>query len=99
MSSTAPLDDPSCEPANPPINGRVPDVIAKWGPVSQQRWFRRFQDQLKPAPYDEWERFYCSSEQHRGSCCDSCAQDISAGYQDWDAGRCCCKATRGGDDG
>lgn len=87
----APLDDPRYVPANPPFKGTVPDVVAKWGPRSQRRWFRRFRGEIKPMRHEEWARFYCSSETHRGLCCVSCVADQEEGYYDM-PGRCCCKA-------
>lgn len=95
---TAPLDDPNYEPKHPPINGNVPDVVAKWGPQSQLRWFTRFHDQLKPQKHSTWDHFYCESDHHRGSCCNSCRDDIEMGYdyppEDDDGNPlCCCRAT------
>jgi hypothetical protein len=88
----APLEDPAYEPLNPPVNGLPPDVVAKWGPRSQHRWFVRYQGQIKPMKYSEWDRFYCDSDDHLGLCCSSCISDIEEGYQDWDEDRCCCRA-------
>jgi hypothetical protein len=90
--STPPLEDPAYVVKHPPVEGRVPDVVAKWGPKSQLRWFTRFQGQLKPAPHSEWDRFYCASEAHRGECCVSCIDDFNAGYREID--ECCCIALR-----
>ena len=87
---TFPLEDPDYTPAHPPINGRVPEVIEKWGPASQLRWFDRFRDQLKPRPMAEWDRWYCTTTAHTGSCCSSCQQDQDYGYGD-DIDGCCCK--------
>lgn len=86
-----PLDDPRYVPEHPPVNGIIPDVVAKWGPRSQTRWFNRFIGEVKPMRTEEWARFYCSSEEHRGGCCVSCTADQDEGYYDL-PGYCCCKA-------
>ena len=101
-ASLAPLDDPRYDPVHNPIDGLVPDVVARWGPRSQVRWFDRFHGQIKAMPSDEWDRFYCESVQHRGQCCMSCVEDAREGYCDWDRPadplhpvedeRCCCYA-------
>jgi hypothetical protein len=85
-----PLEDPAYSPANPPVDGRVPDVVAKWGPASQLRWFNRYRSQLEPMPPAEWDRFYCTTDDHRGSCCSSCSDDYLNGYSYVDG--CCCRA-------
>lgn len=85
----APLEDPAYEPKYPPVDGRVPDVVAKWGPRSQVRWFRRFRDHL--TIYWNSADYYSETEHHRGGHCDSCAQDAAAGYQDLPH-VCCCVA-------
>lgn len=87
--AVAPLDDPAYEPAHPPVDGVPPDVVRKWGPRSQMRWFSRFGRDLKPQPYSFWAEFYCSSEQHRGGCCVSCIEDGEV-YED----ACCCQGLR-----
>lgn len=97
MTETAPLDDPTYQPQHPPVDGRVPDVVVKWGAASQLRWFRRFQGQFKPMPAAEWGRFHCESEHHRGMCCGSCLDDYDGGYdyppEDGEGNPlCCCKA-------
>ncbi|MER6350647.1 hypothetical protein ABT186_02025 [Streptomyces sp. NPDC001634] len=89
--SIAPLDDPAYEPKHPPVGGRIPDVVAKWGPRSQLRWFRRFRDQLT-AYWDSYD-YYSETEHHRGGCCDSCMEDAAAGYEDL-PDVCCCYALR-----
>ena len=86
QETVPPLEDPTYTPEHPPIGGIVPDVVAKWGPASQLRWFTRFQGQIKPMPITEWARFYCESEQHRGICCQSCIDDGDT----WQDGICCC---------
>lgn len=85
--SIAPLDDPAYEPKHPPVNGWVPDVVAKWGPRSQLRWFGRFRDQLA---YWDPGNYYSETEHHRGGHCDSCMQDAAMGYRDLPDGYCCC---------
>lgn len=84
-----PLEDPDYEPRHRPVNGRPPDVVAKWGAASQLRWFRRFPG-LR-LTYQEWDSFYCESAQHRGLCCESCLQDAEWGFLDSDD-HCCCRA-------
>lgn len=32
----------------PPINGQVPEVFMKWKIPTQERWYKRFKDQLEP---------------------------------------------------
>lgn len=91
MTAVAPLDDPAYQPEHPPINGQVPDVIAKWGPRSQRRWFQRFRTDL--APRKDWDKFYCHSEHHRGLCCFSCQDEQQEGIREWDD-RCCCRDER-----
>ena len=93
----APLEDPRYVPAHPPVNGTVPDVVAKWGPRSQLRWFSRFHGSIKPMRAEEWARFYCESEVHSGLCCVSCTADKEEGYDDI-PDYCCCKAILGADD-
>lgn len=95
MVSADPLDDPRYVPAHPPVVGRVPDVVAKWGPKSQARWFRRFRDQVGSQPIAVWDAHYCASEHHRGQCCYSCGDEYLDGYGDDLDGRCCCQDERG----
>lgn len=94
-----PLDDPAYEPKYPPINGQVPDAVAKWGPRSQLRWFRRFRDEIGAQPTAVWDAHYCSSEHHRGPCCFSCHSEYLDGYQGGGVmadGWCCCYDERMG---
>lgn len=86
----APLDDPAYTPVHQPANGQVPDVVALWGPRSQLRWFRRFADQL--AKRKDWDRFYCQSEHHHGTCCYSCFDEWQVGIGVMMDGWCCCRA-------
>lgn len=85
-----PLEDPTYTPAHPPINGQVPDVVAKWSPRSQLRWFLRFGKQL--GGRKDWERFYCASEHHRGFCCTSCWDEFEASTGVMMDGWCCCRS-------
>jgi hypothetical protein len=75
MSNLAPLDDPRYQPAHPPLDGRIPEVVVKWGPKSQVRWFRRYAAEVGAQPIAVWARHYCVSEHHRGQCCYSCDDD------------------------
>ncbi len=84
-----PLEDPDYVPQHPPVNGQIPDVVAKWSPASQLRWFDRFAKQLKPQSARVWDRFYCSTVKHRGGCCDSCIEDREYGFDLDDD--CCCR--------
>lgn len=86
---TTPLEDPTYTLTHPPIAGQIPDVIEKWGPASQLRWFQRFRAEL--GQRRDWDRFYCQSEQHLGLCCTSCWEEGDQGVQgcgDW----CCCRS-------
>jgi hypothetical protein len=85
-----PLEDPNYEPKYEPVDGRPPEVVAKWGAPSQLRWFRRFQGLRLTT--EEWEQFHCESAQHRGLCCPSCLQDAEfQGFPNFDD-HCCCRA-------
>jgi hypothetical protein len=88
----APLDNPTYTPLHPPIKGGAPEVVAKWGPRSQLRWFQRFAKELDQQYPDYWDRFYCNSLQHRGLHCSSCVDDENEGYSDLDPDHCCCRA-------
>lgn len=92
--SLAPLDDPVYEPQHPPINGEVPDVVTKWGPRSQLRWFTRFNTQLAPQHGDVWGRYHVHSEHHRGPCCISCNAEYVHGTGVMMDDYCCCKGAR-----
>lgn len=86
----APLDDPTYQPEHPPVAGQIPDVVAKWGPPSQVRWFRRFGAEL--GLRRDWDRYYCQSEHHRDLCCYSCEDEGERGTQG--CGYCCCRDER-----
>lgn len=90
--SLAPLDDPSYTPAHPPVNGLIPEVVAKWGPKSQLRWFDRYRRSLMSA--QDWSIFYCTSEHHRGHCCSACAFEYEQGTGVQMDGWCCCQDER-----
>lgn len=85
-----PLEDPKYDPVHKPIDRRPPAVVAKWGPASQLRWFRRFWDEITPVKESELADFYCHSDQHRGPCCASCISEQWDGYYYTDG--CCCLA-------
>lgn len=91
MTVTAPLEDPTYRPKYPPVDGRIPAVVERWGPRSQVRWFRRFGEQLGSRPVAVWDRYYVDSVAHRGLCCTSCLDDEYEGYGGYSSG-CCCKA-------
>lgn len=92
MISRPPLEDPAYDPVHKPINRRPPAVVAKWGPVSQLRWFRRFWADLTPIREDDLKNFYCHSDQHKGACCASCLSEQEDGYYYTDG--CCCRSER-----
>jgi hypothetical protein len=91
MSDDAPLNDPEYRPAYPPVDGEIPDVVARWGPRSQVRWFARFWGDIKWRSHTQQAAYYCSSVEHRGPCCISCIQDEEDGYGAVDDA-CCCRA-------
>lgn len=41
-----PLDDARYRPMYPPVNGKVPEIFDKWGPKTQERYLKRFKDEL-----------------------------------------------------
>jgi hypothetical protein len=86
--AVAPLDDPTYEPKHPPVGGGIPAVVAKWGPRSQLRWFRRFGRQL--GLRRDWDQYYVHSEHHRGVCCFSCEEEAWHGEGAMLDGWCCC---------
>lgn len=88
----APLDDPRYEPLHSPVDGRIPEVVAKWGPRSQLRWFTRFRAEL--APGQAWSSYYVHSEWHRGVCCFSCNAEYEHGTGVMMDGWCCCRDGR-----
>lgn len=90
----APLDDPNYEPEHPPVNGIIPGVVAKWGPRSQLRWFRRFRSQLSDRQGQGWDQFYYVTENHLGGCCYSCAEEYEYSTGVMMDGWCCCREER-----
>jgi hypothetical protein len=89
-----PLDDPDFEPQHPPVAGRPPAVVERWGARSQVRWFRRFADQVR-MPARDYEPYHVWSLLHRGLCCVSCSDDVMEGLTDIvDGSRCCCLGIR-----
>jgi hypothetical protein len=86
----SPLDDPAYEPEHPPVAGQIPAVVARWGPRSQVRWFRRFGAVL--GRRRDWDRYYCHTEHHLGLHCTSCEEEGDMGTQGF--GYCCCQDKR-----
>jgi len=41
-----PLDSPNYLPMYPPVDGKVPEVFNKWGPKTQERYLKRFKEEL-----------------------------------------------------
>lgn len=91
---SAPLEDPQYVPEHPPVDGRIPSVVSKFGAATQVRWFQRFLKDLKPMPYDEWERYHIHSVEHPGSCCMSCDEDEELGYGSMRPDFCCCRSMK-----
>jgi hypothetical protein len=90
------LDDPGYHPKHPPINGRIPAVVHRFGPRTQIRWFSQYRRMLRwpwPAIADQ---FYLTSLDHTGLCCHMCEHRIPASWQ-WNPPRnpdvtpCCCR--------
>jgi hypothetical protein len=91
----SPLNDPDYEPRHPPVDGQIPDVVARFGLRTQIRWFARFGEQL--GKRNDWDDYYCQSEHHRGLCCGSCYGEYEDGYQGGGViadGWCCCRDGR-----
>lgn len=68
------------------------DITGAVRPPWRVRFWRAVTFAKRRGKVIDWDRFYCSSEQHRGDCCVSCMSDAEEGYRDWDEGKCCCKA-------
>src|SRR4051812_43977328 len=64
----APLNDPDYAPAYPPIDGRVPPEVARFGPRSQLRWFARHFDMLRDTSARALDDYYINSTMHTGAC-------------------------------
>lgn len=95
----APLNDRAYEPAHPPVHGVVPEVVAKWGPFSQIRWFRRYEPQLRSWSPTNWTRgkadlYFVESVMHKGWCCASCGDEEEYGFGGVDDCYCCCRAIK-----
>lgn len=92
---STPLEDSDYEPEHPPVDGKIPEVVARFGPSTQIRWFMRFHRSLtEEAKLDE---YYVTSENHKGPCCSSCMGEFIDGYQGGGViadGWCCCKDGR-----
>lgn len=84
-----PLEDPRYIPLHPPVNGMIPDVIERWGPSSQIRWFTRFRQDLKLWRVD-LTSYWISSLEHRGACCGTCLGELEETGIDPMDGYCCC---------
>lgn len=94
LGDDSPLNRHDHMPVVVPTEGVIPEVVARWGPRSQLRWFNRFVRTLSPRPMSEWNRYHVQSLSHTGLCCDSCLEDVSEGYEPPDAGLCCCRGVR-----
>ncbi|WP_161500836.1 hypothetical protein [Embleya scabrispora] len=100
-----PLEDPTYTPKHPPVGGRIPAVVERWGPRSQRRWFRRFGRNLATplasltaAEYqrhlDIIDAMHVHSLEHAGPCCAGCfLEREETGIPVNDHG-CCCQSTR-----
>ncbi len=89
LMTLALLDDPAYEPLHPPVDGKIPDVVRKWGSASQRRWFARYAPELGVLPYETWDAYHVLSGDHRGLCCWQCETE-----EHWDGEGCCCKKLR-----
>lgn len=87
LRDSSPLNDPDYVPLHPPIGGRVPAVVERFGPRTQIRWFQRFRDQLQ-RPVDG-SRYHTESLLHRDWCCWQCEGDEWT--EPWDGPGCCCR--------
>jgi hypothetical protein len=47
LDDDTPLNDPDYVPLHPPVGGRIPEVVVRWGMRSQLRWFERFWDEVR----------------------------------------------------
>jgi hypothetical protein len=94
-----PLEDPAYEPKHPPVDGLIPEVVEKFGPATQLRWFKRFRSVLRFSTKNNMFLYHVTSEHHRGPCCGSCLveweEDSPRGYGTViDDGYCCCRDGR-----
>ncbi|MFE3202226.1 hypothetical protein [Embleya sp. NPDC059237] len=98
----APLEDPTYTPKHQPTGGRIPAVVARWGPRSQLRWYRRFdRDLVTPldAPArqrhnDTIDSMYVHSLEHVGPCCSACFSEFEETGIPVNEYGCCCRSTR-----
>jgi hypothetical protein len=93
-----PLEDPNYDPVHKPTARKpIPDIISRWNPASQVRWFTRFSDELRAmrlAPigkHFDWSPWYVSSVEHKGWCCGSCQGSDEGEW--WDGPECCHRST------
>jgi hypothetical protein len=85
------LEDPSYTPKYQPVRGKPPEVVKKWRPRSQVRWFARmWRDDKLNVFTRELTDYYCHSVEHTGPCCISCEMDEHEnGWPNFDD-HCCC---------
>jgi hypothetical protein len=92
--SINPLENPNYVPEHPPVNGLIPNVVARFGMRTQIRWFKRFWRQIDRT---DLTAYHCQSEHHLGPCCTSCIGEYNDGYQGGGVmvdGYCCCHDDR-----
>lgn len=92
---TTPLEDPDYVPEHPPVDGKIPEVVAKFGMGTQLRWFARFYNKLNWS--EDVSGYYVTSEHHKGDCCGACKMEFEDDYQGGGViadGWCCCKDGR-----
>lgn len=90
-----PLEDPDYVPEHPPVDGKIPDVVSKWGKESQLRWFQRFGKELRDPP--DRTDLYVESEYHPNWCCRACLCELEDNYLGGGVmadGWCCCRDQR-----
>lgn len=85
-----PLEDLDYDPKHKPEHGRVPEIVGRWGPKSQLRWFERFRRDLYGSQAVRLYDFYCESVEHKGYCCGSCMSEEYDGDKPYDD-YCCCE--------
>lgn len=93
--TSAPLENPEYVPEHPPVDGRIPEVVSKFGKKTQLRWFRRFGEEINAS--ENVDKYYYSSEYHKGACCSSCLSEFEDGYLGGGViadGFCCCQDIR-----
>lgn len=92
MGSEAPLNDSSYEPEHPPVDGKIPDVVARFGKHTQLRWFKRFLGEFTEP--EDLSQYYVTSEHHKDTCCMSCISEFENDYGVILEGWCCCRDER-----